>query len=81
MTSERAFDGDRERKRAAGAAAMRRTGISRRVARALTLSFRLPATSAAVAFDPFKEALRRAAGRHLRRHAHGRPRGLYRVGG
>ncbi len=62
VTSERAFDGDREKKRAAGAKAMRKTGVSRRVARTLTLSFRLPATSAAVAFDPFKEALRRVAG-------------------
>lgn len=62
VVSERAFDGDREKKRAAGAAALRRTGVSRRVARALTLSFRLPATSTAVAEDPFRVALRRAGG-------------------
>lgn len=62
VESERAFDGERRKKLAAGAAALRRTGVSLRVTRTLTLSFRLPVTNHAVAFDPFKMALRRAAG-------------------
>ena len=61
VKSERAFDGDRDEKRAAGAKALRKTGVSRRVARTFTLSFRLPATAAAVAADPFNAALSRAA--------------------
>lgn len=61
VKSERAFDGDADEKRAAGAKALRKAGISRRVARTFTLSFRLPATAAAVAADPFNAALSRAA--------------------
>lgn len=57
---DRAFDGQDDPRRVAGAAALRRAGVSQRVAEALTLDFDLPKTSGAIVDEQLRARLRRA---------------------